>query len=133
MLSLATSSPASTRAVICSGPEVAGPRVHTIFARRLMAGAPSPVAAGAFPRRRAHQGQRHVIRPVVYTIMRRWRPKVTLLTEPSSGVHPPETLATDQAGGRAQVMGRMVGAMGTGSAEEPIRYPSTAAAALRPS
>jgi hypothetical protein len=31
-------------AVICPGLDVAGPRVHTIFARRLMAGAPSPVA-----------------------------------------------------------------------------------------
>src|SRR6266568_8490624 len=42
MLSRATSRPAATSAVICSGPEVAGPRVHTIFARRFMAGAPHP-------------------------------------------------------------------------------------------
>src|SRR6266702_4999754 len=35
---------AATSSVIVPGSEVAGPRVHTIFARRLMAGAPSPVA-----------------------------------------------------------------------------------------
>src|SRR5215470_11598554 len=34
---------------------------------------------------------------------------------------------------RAQVMGRVVGAMGAGSAEEPIRYASAAAAADLPS
>src|SRR6516165_6972498 len=37
MLSRATSSPAATRAAIWSGPDVAGPRVQTIFARRPMA------------------------------------------------------------------------------------------------
>src|SRR5947207_8808270 len=36
MLSRATSRPAATSSVIVPGPEVAGPRVHTIFARRLM-------------------------------------------------------------------------------------------------
>jgi hypothetical protein len=36
MLSLATSMPAPISAVICSWLEVAGPRVQTIFARRLI-------------------------------------------------------------------------------------------------
>src|SRR5919204_2320507 len=50
MFSRATSRPADTSAGICPGPDVAGPRVPTIFARRLMAGAPCR-------------------RPMVYTIM----------------------------------------------------------------
>src|SRR5205823_1777980 len=49
MLSRATSRPAATSCVIIPGPDVAGPRVHTIFARRLMAGAPSPVALWSMP------------------------------------------------------------------------------------
>src|SRR5215472_857757 len=49
MLSRATSRPAATSAAIWSGPDVAGPRVQTIFARRPMSGAPSPVAASANP------------------------------------------------------------------------------------
>src|SRR6185437_14529103 len=49
MLSRATSRPAATSCVAIPGLEVAGPRVHTIFARRLMAGAPSPVALWSMP------------------------------------------------------------------------------------
>src|SRR5712691_44360 len=49
MLSRATSRPAATSAVICAGLDVAGPRVHTIFACRLIAGGPSQVAVKAHP------------------------------------------------------------------------------------
>src|SRR5579863_7509574 len=52
MLSLATSSPAPISAVICSWLDVAGPRVQTIFARRLMVN-PLPVVYTTL----AHSGQ----------------------------------------------------------------------------
>src|SRR5215469_3033743 len=54
MFSRATSSPAATSALIRSGEEDAGPRVQTIFARRLIAGAPLPklpgIPSGTAPR-----------------------------------------------------------------------------------
>src|SRR5215469_10634063 len=92
MFSRATSSPAVTSSVIRSGLDVAGPRVHTIFARRLMAGAPSPVAAGGAPRRRPLEPAARN-RPVVYTIMAELGRKVTRLTQVSPGVHQPESWA----------------------------------------
>src|SRR5215469_13064832 len=54
MFSRATSSPAATSALTRSGEEDAGPRVQTIFARRLIAGAPLPklpgIPSGTAPR-----------------------------------------------------------------------------------
>src|SRR5215469_17776107 len=61
MLSRATSSPAPISAVICSWLEVAGPRVQTIFARRLIV---NPL-------------------PVVYTTLAHTGPLVTGVTKRS--------------------------------------------------
>src|ERR1700722_2495494 len=64
MFSLATSIPAPISAVICSWLEVAGPRVQTIFARRLIL---NPL-------------------PVVYTTVAHARRPVTRLTERSPAI-----------------------------------------------
>src|SRR5690242_7586557 len=65
MFSLATSRPAASCAATCAGLDVAGPTVPTIFARRLIAGTPSPVAltypSMPLPRRPAPNGRRTVI------------------------------------------------------------------------
>src|SRR5215471_14456741 len=58
----------------------------------------------------------------------RGHPNKGLTVDPEPAKQP-----QNEASGRTQVMGRVVGTIGAGSAEEPIRYASTAAAADLPS
>src|SRR5690349_309077 len=67
MFSRATSRPAATKAPIWSGPDVAGPRVATIFARRLirLMLARSPLSLGVadpVARRQLQRGAGQVVR-----------------------------------------------------------------------